>query len=76
MQVKILVLTLLTSCCVSWYCDLRLQANDEATLLKDMLIALGFSKPPDGITSFVLFSKVESKVCYTLNADIMYKWKS
>ena len=27
-----------------------------------MLIALGFSKPPDGITSFVLFSKVESKV--------------
>jgi len=44
-----------------------LQANDEASLLKDMLIALGFSKPPDGITSFVLFSKVESKVCHTCN---------
>lgn len=42
---------------------LCLQINNEASLLKDMLIALGFSKPPDGITPFVLFSKVESKVC-------------
>jgi len=46
------------------YCGLFLclQSNNEASLLKDMLIALGFSKPPDGITPFVLFSKVESKV--------------
>lgn len=27
-----------------------------------MLIALGFPKPPDGLTSFQLFSKVEAKI--------------
>ena len=33
-----------------------------AKYLKQMLIALGFPKPPEGITPFQLFSKVESKV--------------
>ena len=47
-----------------------LQANNEAYLLKDMLITLGFSKPPDSITPFVLFSKVESKVCQTFVAQM------
>jgi hypothetical protein len=30
--------------------------------MKQMLITLGFPKPPDGINSFILFSKVEGKV--------------
>ncbi len=30
--------------------------------MKQMLIALGFPKPPEGITPFQLFSKVETKV--------------
>jgi len=36
--------------------------TDSAKYMKQMLIALGFPKPPDGITSFQLFSKVESKI--------------
>ena len=36
--------------------------NDLVKELKEMLIALGFPKPPAGITAFQLFNKVESKV--------------
>ncbi|KAK7103112.1 protein FAM98A-like [Littorina saxatilis] len=39
------------------------QAESEvAAALKKMLITLGFPKPPDNITAFQLFSKVEAKV--------------
>ena len=39
------------------------QAESEiAKYMKQMLIALGFPKPPEGITPFQLFTKVESKV--------------
>ncbi|KAH3848344.1 hypothetical protein DPMN_090704 [Dreissena polymorpha] len=36
--------------------------SDTARHLKLMLIALGFPKPPDNITPFQLFSKLEQKV--------------
>ncbi len=36
--------------------------SEEARYLKQMLIAMGFPKPPEGITAFQLFSKVETKV--------------
>ncbi|XP_071080834.1 protein FAM98B-like [Haliotis cracherodii] len=36
--------------------------SDVATYLRQMLMALGFPKPPTNITPFQLFSKVESKV--------------
>lgn len=39
--------------------------NPSALLLKQMLMALSFPKPPDGITPFVLFSKIETKVRIT-----------
>lgn len=36
--------------------------SEVGKLLKEMLITLGFPKPPAGITPFQLFSKVEQKV--------------
>ena len=47
---------------ISLYC-VPIQAESEAAkYMKQMLLALGFPKPPAGITAFQLFSKVESKV--------------
>lgn len=41
--------------------DLQEESSTAADL-KCMLIALQFNKPPDNITSPILFSKVEQKV--------------
>ncbi|KAK7504820.1 hypothetical protein BaRGS_00003848 [Batillaria attramentaria] len=38
------------------------EGSETAECLKKMLIALGFPKPPDNITPFQLFSKVEAKI--------------
>ncbi|KAJ8308318.1 hypothetical protein KUTeg_013192 [Tegillarca granosa] len=43
--------------------------SDTAKHLKMMLIALGFPKPPANITTFQLFSKVESKVKEIVTKD-------
>ena len=37
--------------------------SEVAAYMKKMLVGLGFPKPPDNITSFQLFSKLEAKVC-------------
>ena len=43
-------------------------------LLKEMLLSLSFAKPPDGITVFILFSKIEGKVsCIFLSIKSSYE---
>ncbi|CAH1792036.1 unnamed protein product [Owenia fusiformis] len=41
--------------------------SDMANYMKNMLMALGFPKPPASITSFQLFSKIEAKIKELLN---------
>ena len=36
--------------------------SDVASYMKKMLVGLGFPKPPENITAFQLFSKLEAKV--------------
>ena len=48
-------------CNASWVECLQTECT-AADSLKAMLVALDFPKPPPGITSFQLFSKVENKV--------------
>ena len=43
-------------------CVLFQTESEVAFYMKKMLIGLGFPKPPDNITAFQLFSKLESKV--------------
>ncbi|KAK6182497.1 hypothetical protein SNE40_010175 [Patella caerulea] len=42
--------------------DDKPKESETAAVLKALLIALNFPKPPDNITAFQLFSKVEAKV--------------
>ncbi|KAK6636213.1 hypothetical protein RUM43_009871 [Polyplax serrata] len=48
--------------------ELKLEESSTAADLKCMLIALQFNKPPDNITSPILFSKVEQKLQEVLKA--------
>jgi hypothetical protein len=46
-----------------WNLCLPQEDDSLSSQMKLMLIALGFPKPPNGITAFHLFTKLEGKVC-------------